>query len=94
MTDQLPAKVQPGALATPTDTYIVPALIADAGNAVGWGYVEFFTANINNDHGLTRAHAIGSSAGASTTVLRSWPFGRCTWRRGSRNSRRNTGRRA
>jgi site-specific recombinase XerD len=56
MTDQLPAMVQPGALATPTDTYIVPALIGDAGNAAGWRYVEFFTANINNDH-TRRAYA-------------------------------------
>ena len=56
MTDQLPAIVQPGALATPTDTYIVPALIADAGNTAGWRYVEFFTANINNDH-TRRAYA-------------------------------------
>ena len=29
MTDQLPAILQPGALVAPTDTYIVPALIAD-----------------------------------------------------------------
>jgi site-specific recombinase XerD len=34
----------------------VPALIADAGNAAGWRYVEFFTANINNDH-TRRAYA-------------------------------------
>jgi hypothetical protein len=26
----------------------VPALIADAGDAAGWRYVEFFTANIRN----------------------------------------------
>jgi hypothetical protein len=26
----------------------VPALIANAGNAAGWRYVEFFTANIRN----------------------------------------------
>src|SRR6202521_5430198 len=50
MTDQLPAIIPPGALTTPADTYIVPALIADAGDAAGWRYVEFFTANINNDH--------------------------------------------
>jgi hypothetical protein len=31
--DQLPAIIQPGALATPADTYIVPALIADVGDA-------------------------------------------------------------
>ena len=48
MTDQLPAVLQPGALTSPRDTYIVPALIADAGDAAGWRYVEFFTANIRN----------------------------------------------
>src|ERR1700757_236935 len=56
MTDQLPAVLQPGALTTPTDTYIVPALIADAGDAAGWRYVEFFTANIRNPH-TRRAYA-------------------------------------
>jgi hypothetical protein len=50
MTDQIPAIVQPGALATPTDTYLVPALIAAAGDQAGWRYVEFFTANIHNDN--------------------------------------------
>jgi hypothetical protein len=52
MSDQLPAIVQPGAL-TPSDTYIVPALIGDA---AGWRYVEFFTANIRNPH-TRRAYA-------------------------------------
>jgi hypothetical protein len=47
MNDQLPAIVQPGALTTPSGTYMVPALIADA---AGWRYVEFFTANIRNPH--------------------------------------------
>ena len=41
---------------TPADTYIVPALIADLGEAANWRYVEFFTANINNDH-TRRAYA-------------------------------------
>ena len=54
MTDQLPAVIPPGALTTPADTYIVPALIADAGDAAGWRYVEFFTANIRQP-----AHAPG-----------------------------------
>jgi site-specific recombinase XerD len=56
MTDQLPAKVHTGALAIPTDTYIVPALIADAGEQAGWRYIEFFTANIRNPH-TRRAYA-------------------------------------
>ena len=36
--DQLPAIISPGALATPADTYIVPALIADLGEAANWRY--------------------------------------------------------
>jgi hypothetical protein len=54
--DQLPAVVSPTALATPTDTYIVPALIANLGDQAGWRYVEFFTANIRNPH-TRRAYA-------------------------------------
>ncbi|HVB17270.1 MAG TPA: tyrosine-type recombinase/integrase [Stellaceae bacterium] len=34
----------------------MPALIADAGEAAGWRYVEFFTANIRNPH-TRRAYA-------------------------------------
>ena len=56
MSDQLPAIIPPGALTTPTDTYMVPALIADAGDAAGWRYVEFFTANISNPN-TRRAYA-------------------------------------
>ena len=52
---QLPAIIPPDALTT-TDTYIVPALIADAGDAAGWRYVEFFTANIRNPN-TRRAYA-------------------------------------
>jgi len=53
---QLPAIIPPGTLATPTDTYTVPALIADAGKQAGWRYVEFFTANIRNPN-TRRAYA-------------------------------------
>src|SRR5882672_6809135 len=56
MSDQLPAIIKPGAFITPNDTYIVLALIADAGDAAGWRYVEFFTANIRNPH-TRRAYA-------------------------------------
>jgi len=56
MNDQLPAIIPPGALTVSSDTYIVPALIAEAGDAAGWRFVEFFTANINNDH-TRRAYA-------------------------------------
>ena len=34
----------------------MPALIADLGDQAGWRYVEFFTANIHNDH-TRRAYA-------------------------------------
>ena len=34
----------------------MPALIADAGDAAGWRYVEFFTANIRNPN-TRRAYA-------------------------------------
>ena len=47
-TDQLPAIIQPGALTPMPDGYLVPALIADAGEAAGWRYIDFFTSNIRN----------------------------------------------
>jgi hypothetical protein len=50
MTDQLPAVLQPGKLTSPSDTDIVPALIADTGDTAGWRYVRFFAANIRNPH--------------------------------------------
>ena len=56
MTDQLPAILPPTAIVTPADTHIVPALIAAAGAAAGWRYVEFFTANIRNPN-TRRAYA-------------------------------------
>jgi site-specific recombinase XerD len=58
--DQLPAIIEPHPLVpatTPADTYIVPALITDAGgDPASWRYVEFFAANLNNDH-TRRAYA-------------------------------------
>ena len=86
--DQFPAIIEPigpTALTTPTDTYIVPALITDAGGEqAGWRYVEFFAANINNDH--TR-RAYGSrlqpilrlvrNRGLSLTAIR--PFDVAAW---------------
>src|SRR6201996_2473731 len=57
MTDNLPAiSANPSALATQADTYIVPALIAGAGDPASWRYVEFFTANIRNPN-TRRAYA-------------------------------------
>jgi site-specific recombinase XerD len=82
--DQLPAITPSGALATPADTYIVPALIADLGQAAGWRYVEFFTANINNDHtrrayarACTRFFAWCENRGLSLTAIR--PFDVAAW---------------
>ena len=49
-TENLPAVIPPGALTTPTDTHVMPSLIANAGDAASWRYVEFFTANIENPH--------------------------------------------
>ena len=67
MTDQLPAIIPPGALTTPTDTYIVPALIADAGDAGRLALRRI----LHRQHqqpdtraGPMRARAAGSSPGA------------------------------
>src|SRR3954466_11470837 len=82
--DHLPAIITPGALATLTDTYIVPALVADLGDAANWRYVEFFTANINNDHtrrayarGCNRFFAWCENRGLSLTAIR--PFDVAAW---------------
>src|SRR6202163_4815566 len=84
MTDQLPAIIPPGAPTTSTDTYIVPALIADLGEAAGWRYVEFFTANINNDHtrrayarACARFFAWCEDRGLTLTAIR--PFDVAAW---------------
>jgi hypothetical protein len=54
---QLPAIIPPAALATSVDAdLLVPALVAAAGDAAGWRYVEFFTANIRNPN-TRRAYA-------------------------------------
>lgn len=50
MTGRLPSIIPPTALITPAGTYLVPALIAAAGEQAGWRYIEFFAANINNEH--------------------------------------------
>ncbi len=52
----LPVILQPGAPATSVDGHLVPALIADAGEAAAWRYIEFFTANIRNAN-TRRAYA-------------------------------------
>jgi site-specific recombinase XerD len=55
---QLPAIAQSTALTTSTaaELPLVPKLIAAAGDAAGWRYVEFFTANIRNPN-TRRAYA-------------------------------------
>ena len=55
---QLPAILPPGAVAVAADAELrlVPALIAAAGDAASWRYVEFFTANIRNPN-TRRAYA-------------------------------------
>ena len=84
MTDQLPAVLQAGALVVPPDTYIVPSLIADAGEQAGWRYVEFFTANINNPHtrrayarACARFFAWCEQRGLTLTAIR--PFDVAAW---------------
>jgi len=57
---QLPAVIPPHALTTDAEFHLVPVLIAAAGDAAGdaagWRYVEFFTANIRNPN-TRRAYA-------------------------------------
>jgi site-specific recombinase XerD len=57
--DQLPVTIESAALpiqAPALDTYVVPALIANAGDQAGWRYVEFFAANLNSPN-TRRAYA-------------------------------------
>src|ERR1700761_1670343 len=57
--DQLPAVIapaQPGALTPLPDGQLIPTLIADAGEAAAWRYIDFFTSNIRNPN-TRRAYA-------------------------------------
>jgi len=84
--DQLPAIIEHPAVPTqaPEDTYIVPALVANVGDQAAWRYVEFFAANINNDH-TRRAYARACSRffawcedrGLTITSIR--PFDVAAW---------------
>jgi site-specific recombinase XerD len=87
--DHLPAIIEPPntlpTVPASADTYIVPALITNAGGEkAAWRYVEFFTANINNDH-TRRAYARACSGffascehrGLSLTTIR--PFDVAAW---------------
>src|SRR3954462_4996684 len=54
---KLPATIQQTEVSSdPRALNVVPALIADLGQAAAWRYVEFFTANIRNPH-TRRAYA-------------------------------------
>jgi site-specific recombinase XerC len=80
MNDQLPAVVAPTGLITPADTCVVPALIAAVGDQAGWRYIEFFTANINNDHtrrAYSRFFAWCEERGLTLAVIR--PFDVAAW---------------
>src|SRR3954447_15436179 len=56
-TSQLPATIPQAEIAVDQRTpNVVPALIANLGDAAAWRYVEFFTANIRNAH-TRRAYA-------------------------------------
>jgi hypothetical protein len=74
---QLPAVIEPGTLTTQTDTYVVPALVADLGEPAAWRYVEFFTANIRNPNtrrayvrACTRFFAWCEDRGLTLTTIR------------------------
>lgn len=56
MTGSLPAPLAPSALPAEAGAFVVPALVAVAGDAAAWRYVDFFTANIRNPH-TRRAYA-------------------------------------
>jgi site-specific recombinase XerD len=86
--DQLPAIIEPlppAPVPISADTYIVPVLITAAGgDQAAWRYVEFFAANINNDH-TRRAYARACSRffawcetrGLTLTSIR--PFDVAAW---------------
>ena len=84
MTAQLPAIIPPGALAPPSETHLVPLLIANEGEKAGWRYVEFFTANIRNPHtrrayarACTRFFGWCDDRGLTLTTIR--PFDVAVW---------------
>jgi site-specific recombinase XerD len=57
ITARLPAQVGRGTITASSHAlYVVPALIAEAGEQAGWRYAEFFSANICNPH-TRRAYA-------------------------------------
>jgi site-specific recombinase XerD len=84
MTGRRPAIVQPGALTAPTYTDIVPAMVAALGDQASWRYVEFFTANVHNEHtrrayarACSRFFAWSEQRGLTLTAIR--PFDVAAW---------------
>jgi site-specific recombinase XerD len=84
---KLPAVIPSGVVTSPIEVYaarLVPALIADAGDAAGWRYLEFFTAAIRNSN--TR-RAYGRACGRffawcddrALTLTTIRPFDVATW---------------
>jgi integrase len=81
----LPAAAPAPPRPEPTLVVVVPALVTDAGGEnAGWRYVEFFTANINNDHtrrayarACNRFFAWAEDRGLSLTTIR--PFDVAAW---------------
>src|SRR3954453_16710202 len=84
-TSQLPATIQQAEIAIDQRApNVVPALIANLGDKAAWRYVEFFTANINNDHtrrsyarACNRFFAWCENRGLSLTGIR--PFDVAAW---------------
>jgi site-specific recombinase XerD len=80
----VPTIIPSGALSSATETRLVPALVASAGEAAGWRYVEFFTANIRNPN-TRRAYARAcmtffawcESRGLTLATIR--PYDVATW---------------
>jgi hypothetical protein len=62
---------------------LVPALIAAAGDAAGWRYVEFFTANIRNPN-TRRAYARACARFFAWCDGRGLTMSPPIWRRSSR----------
>ena len=56
MTGELQTVRPPATLAPLGDGHLIPALIAQEGDAASWRFIEFFTANIRNPH-TRRAYA-------------------------------------
>src|ERR1700726_1757962 len=84
MTDQLPTIIQPGTLTKLTAAHLVPALIADLGDQAARRYVQFFTANLDNDHtrrayarACARFFAWCEDRGLTLTAIR--PFDVAAW---------------